>query len=286
MGDGIGSIFKAMAMAPAMRQQAERDAALRSAQTYGANMQGNLAGSKAEQERYTLTQRQAPVDEAMPQYLQSAQKIFQMTGDTNAERVANAGTAAQTQSIRDQALASVEDADMMNRLNTLAKPGATYMPFDNVGNTGRTMNKATGEGAILDATLAKLFDGVQQSAASENYAQANNANASAGKHSAGREQILLESGILRDTGKLPGRAGSGEDSTNAKTRNALIAAVEKELFGAGDDEIMAEVERRLSRRGIGGGAPKAEAGPKPGTVEGGYRFKGGDPANAKNWEKM
>lgn len=36
----------------------------------------------------------------------------------------------------------------------------------------------------------------------------------------------------------------------------------------------------------GGGQPAAPAGPQPGTVQDGYRFKGGDPANANNWEKI
>lgn len=39
-------------------------------------------------------------------------------------------------------------------------------------------------------------------------------------------------------------------------------------------------------RGIGGGPePAAPAGPKPGTVDGGYEFKGGDPADKSNWVK-
>jgi len=33
-------------------------------------------------------------------------------------------------------------------------------------------------------------------------------------------------------------------------------------------------------------ADKASSGPKPGSVENGYRFKGGDPAIASNWEKV
>lgn len=41
-------------------------------------------------------------------------------------------------------------------------------------------------------------------------------------------------------------------------------------------------EMRLALAGIGG---KGE-GPKEGTVEDGYRFKGGDPADPKNWEKV
>jgi hypothetical protein len=36
----------------------------------------------------------------------------------------------------------------------------------------------------------------------------------------------------------------------------------------------------------GGEQPAAPAGPQPGTVQDGYRFKGGDPANSNNWEKI
>lgn len=258
LGSGIGNLFKALAMAPGMRAQAEQDAALNSARIYGANMQGNLAGSKAEQERFTLGQRQAPVDDTLPQYLQAAHRLFQMTGDTNALNVARAGTEAQTQGIRDQALAAVDDLEAMNRLNTLAKPGEVYMPMRSVGNTGRFMNQATGQGGVLDPVMAKLFDTVQQSAATENFAQANSANASAGNSTASRDMTREKLRVLLETGKLPGAAGSGEDATNAKTRNAIIAAVERDFPGAPESEIMNEVAARLARRGIG-----AEKSPTP-----------------------
>lgn len=35
-----------------------------------------------------------------------------------------------------------------------------------------------------------------------------------------------------------------------------------------------------------GGQPASAAGPKPGDVDGGYRFKGGNPSDPKNWEKV
>lgn len=34
------------------------------------------------------------------------------------------------------------------------------------------------------------------------------------------------------------------------------------------------------------GGPAASGGPKPGTVDGGYRFKGGNPADQNNWERI
>jgi hypothetical protein len=41
------------------------------------------------------------------------------------------------------------------------------------------------------------------------------------------------------------------------------------------------IKQTLTTDGASGAAP-----PKPGTVEGGYRFKGGDPSNKANWEKV
>lgn len=294
-GQGIGNIFKAYVMGPQVRQQAEQDAVKSAADIYYRKMMGDKSGAEAgklgqetEGLRLTNAARTSPIDDTLPANLQTAYKLFQATGDNNMERFANAGTAIQTQGIREQAVANVGDIDLMNRYSTLAKPGEVYTPFSAVGSTGRALNQATGEGATLDATLAKLFDTVQRSAATENFAQANSANASAGNSSASARLTLERLGILKDTGSLPGAGGSGEDATNAKSRNAIIAAVEREMPASSDAEIMAEVEKRLARRGINGNKNPAPgvAAPKIGAIENGYRFKGGDPASSSSWEKV
>lgn len=50
--------------------------------------------------------------------------------------------------------------------------------------------------------------------------------------------------------------------------------------------VSSEADRQLAERPLsrqGAGQPR---GPEPGTVEDGYRFRGGDPADRNNWEKM
>lgn len=189
---------------------------------------------------------------------------------SNVQQMAKAGTELQTQEIRDRALASVGNLDMMNRLNALAKEGTTYKPFAAVGNTGGAINQATGQGIVSDAVLRKLFGDKNASEVMENKAQAGSANASAGLSSARRERVVSgldkpvtiqdedgnativtvpTKGDMRTVGTAAPK-GTGVDATNAKTRNAIIAAIEKEQPGLDGEEFNAEVIKRLARRGI------------------------------------
>lgn len=256
-GQGIGNLLKAYVMGPMYRQQAQREEEGKLADTYYRNMMGNQAGAnarkyeqEAEGQRLTNRARTAPIDANLSRYLQDAMRLFQMTGDTNMERFAKAGTEIQTQGIRDQAVANAGNVDTMNRLNTLAKPGETYMPFKAVGDTGGAIDQATGKGVVFDAVLRKLFGQESDAKVARDRGAANASNASAGRSSADASLILERLGILRNTGKLPGTEGSGEDATNAKTRNAVIAAIEREMPGLSPDEFAAELTMRLGRRGI------------------------------------
>ncbi|RQU89756.1 hypothetical protein DF133_15970 [Burkholderia cenocepacia] len=62
--------------------------------------------------------------------------------------------------------------------------------------------------------------------------------------------------------------------------NAVLSMMEKEMSAArqAPTEVQAQQKARISGRG--------EGAPAAGTIEGGYRFKGGDPSKQNNWEKM
>lgn len=182
INQGIGSVFRALASAPMVRQQAEEQAALRNAQAYSANMSGNKLGAQAESERYTLDRRRSvpeliAADPDMPAHVQTAYKAFDLTGDTNMERFANAGQTFQTMDYRTKAADNLRDPNEMNKHISIAA-GKTYEPFAPVGTTGYSINQATGDRMEQNPTLAKLHDQKVSSEIGENKAQAYNASMS------------------------------------------------------------------------------------------------------------
>jgi len=140
-------------------------------------------------------------------------------------------------------------------------------------NTGvSTLGRATGGGinALIDR-LAALFN--KETSGSEAAARLETA------------QARLSSLLPRMRGDLnkaefdslqAQAAKIGDRSLTNKSRAAALVELTQDLTRIR--------ERIASQRGsAGGGAPAA---PAPGTVQDGYRFKGGDPSNAQNWERM
>jgi hypothetical protein len=66
-------------------------------------------------------------------------------------------------------------------------------------------------------------------------------------------------------------AGSGNKRIMLKQQDALDNQVAKLRHGQPKTPQMAKEQ---------------QSGPKAGDVEGGYKFKGGDPADKNNWEKV
>lgn len=316
-GQGIGNLFKAYALGPQMRQQAEQEAAKSAADLYYRQMAGNKYGAEAEGLGMTNRARTAPVDPTLSRYMQDAYKLFQATGDTNMERFANAGTAIQTQGIRDQAVANVDNLDTMNRLNTLTKPGDTYEPFRAVGNTGGAVNQATGQGVVSDEVLRKWFGDKSSAETLRDRAAANSSNAAAGKYGVEAAQTRMENDILQNTGAKPGNGREASEGALSSTilntlrvpaLDAKGRPVRNPITGEMDTTVDLEAQKSFyqwadqnkrkptataftqweaqGRPGANKNPQPASGAPKIGTIENGYRFKGGDPALPGSWEKM
>ena len=69
-----------------------------------------------------------------------------------------------------------------------------------------------------------------------------------------------------------------------QSAKSSLETTKDEIGGAGKPKGGDGASSATSGPGNGQGQPKAA--PKPNDIEQGYRFKGGDPADKNNWEKV
>lgn len=74
--------------------------------------------------------------------------------------------------------------------------------------------------------------------------------------------------------------------SNAELKLWLSAATDPTLDLEANRSALANLENLLTGKGKKENAPPAPKPPAVGTVQDGYKFKGGNPADAKNWEKV
>ena len=67
--------------------------------------------------------------------------------------------------------------------------------------------------------------------------------------------------------------------------NALLPAYEGQRRYPSYSRLASKQELKMPWGDFGLAEP-APTGPQAGTIEGGYKFKGGDPAKKENWEKV
>lgn len=257
-------MFKAAAMAPMLRQQAEADSALKGAQLYHHQMAGNKLGVEANQKLGALAIQNDPLENTMlslglptnlaPAFreriatgnwggsyaapadgvgptmpapanddtvkkLAQAMSLTQRMFATGSNVDQGAGAALKEQKARgiDAVVANPTLAPAYGKANAAAEGKPL---FNDVGNTGYSMDNFTGGQIEGNPVLAKIFNTVQTSMANENNAQAKNANASARKHT-------LEGDALEGAAGGNG-GGSGKPLTNAQLRtNQDIEAARK-----------------------------------------------------------
>jgi len=136
-------------------------------------------------------------------------------------------------------------------------------PFDNISDTGFSINQATGEQIMSHPGLAKLFNAKEGALAAQRGAAAGESSARTARIKGGLDHTVVttdENGkpmvTAIPTGGAPvhiapaKQTTTGVDATNAKAYNAIVTQVEKDMPGSSSDKIQAEVDTRWARRSI------------------------------------
>ena len=214
-------------------------------------------------------QQQAPAtDDQMAKLGQAMSLMQRITGTgSNIQQGAEAGLKEQQMRQIEQI---VRDPSVAGAIGTAQAAVNGKSLFNPTGNTGQSTQNFTGASGPVNDVLAKIFGTGEGALAGQRDASALASRASAGL--SGAKQLRTEGGydkthdiLDEDTGAatvtrfptggepvsigVAPKKGTGEAATNAKARNAVIAAVEKDMGqGYSNEEIMAEVDKRMARR--------------------------------------
>jgi len=116
------------------------------------------------------------------------------------------------------------------------------------------------------------------------------ANAKSLREQIGSESFSVAVQQLRGLGQLSNAEGQTlQKAYQAATDPKISDREARKRYAALRNELDAAYKRAEQRAGRGETVSEAQApagGPQPGTVEDGYRFKGGDPADPTNWEPV
>lgn len=154
-------------------------------------------------------------DPDMPQFKKNQLIALKLLGGQHMDNFSRSGEIEQRISHREAVL---KDPSLATATAQAHAATSGKAPFDNIGNTGHSMNNVTGEQHMAHPGMAKLF------------------NATHGAKSAQRGAVAAK------------QYKTDIDATNAKAYNAIVAQVEKDMPRDKDENIRAEVDRRWARR--------------------------------------
>lgn len=90
---------------------------------------------------------------------------------------------------------------------------------------------------------------------------------------------------ISDTRK-PVHLGPGDEVQDPQSGTVLLQSTQPRLVTGANGEIVPLYPQGTPLHNGGRTAPPTNAGPQPGTIEDGHRFRGGDPGDPNNWEAV
>ncbi len=295
-GQGIGNLFKAYALGPQMRQQAEQEAMLHSAKLAQSAAVSRKYDASAALDNAQLQNQQNPLENAMmslglptamapafrqrletgsfgPSYEQPVDGVGPtQPAPADNDTVAKLGRAiALTQrmygtgsKVDQMAKASEIEQTMSDRAAVIANSGRATptaqayfstsgkAPFGDA-DPGLSRNLLTGGMVVGNQPRANADIEEVISRMLENKAQANSANASAGKYGAEADQTRMENDILKTTGAKP---GSGREASEGALSSTILNTLKVPALDAkgrqvrnpitGEQEMTVDLEAQKS----------------------------------------